>query len=189
MRQFGELVGRHPVIVPVPVLTPQLSSYWLEFVTSVPTNVARALIEGLEHDVLADDAPIRALIPLELTTYRAAAAAALADRRRRERDGTLDGRVDALPPEPAGLRVLREALQRRGGRRGAGGRRLARSRRDRRRDAATTFSTRRGQARACVDELVGGIGLRRGRRDPDDVVVGDAVDFWRVVARRTRAGG
>ncbi len=78
MRDFAGLVGRSPLIVPVPVLTPQLSSYWLNFVTAVPTNVARALIDGLEHDVLADDAAIRALIPLELRTYRDAARDALA---------------------------------------------------------------------------------------------------------------
>src|SRR5512144_1729528 len=70
IRQFSAIVGRDPVIVPVPVLTPQLSSYWLNLVTAVPTNIARALIDGLAHDVLADDAPIRALVPLELKTYR-----------------------------------------------------------------------------------------------------------------------
>ncbi len=77
MRQFGELVGRRPAVVPVPVLTPKLSSYWLEFVTAVPANIARALIEGLSHDVLANDADLRALIPLRLMTYREAVKAAL----------------------------------------------------------------------------------------------------------------
>jgi len=38
------------------------------------------------------------------------------------------------------------------------------------------------RARGCVDELTGGTGLRRGRRDAHDVVVGDAIDFWRVIA-------
>ena len=59
MRQYGALVGRHPRIIQVPVLTPRLSSHWLRFVTSVPTNIARALIEGLEHDVVADDTELR----------------------------------------------------------------------------------------------------------------------------------
>ena len=59
MLQFGELVGRRPLILPVRVLTPQPSSYWLSLVTAVPTNIARALIAGLEHDVLADDASDR----------------------------------------------------------------------------------------------------------------------------------
>ena len=66
MRCYGGLVGRRPRIIAVPVLTPKLSSHWLRFVTSVPTNVARALVEGLEHDFVADDAAIRALVPRRL---------------------------------------------------------------------------------------------------------------------------
>jgi uncharacterized protein YbjT (DUF2867 family) len=66
MRCYGGLVGRRPRIIAVPVLTPRLSSHWLRFVTSVPTNVARALVEGLEHDFVADDAAIRALVPRRL---------------------------------------------------------------------------------------------------------------------------
>jgi uncharacterized protein YbjT (DUF2867 family) len=54
MRVFGEIVGRKPRILPVPVLTPMLSSYWLGLVTTVPTPVARALIGGLAHDIPAD---------------------------------------------------------------------------------------------------------------------------------------
>jgi len=44
MRQFGEVIGRKPRIFPVPVLTPQLSSYWLALITTVPASIARALI-------------------------------------------------------------------------------------------------------------------------------------------------
>jgi hypothetical protein len=55
MRQYAELVGKKPYIIPVGVLTPRLSSYWLNLVTSVPTNIARALIDGLSQDVIADD--------------------------------------------------------------------------------------------------------------------------------------
>ena len=84
MRQYGELVGRHPVIIPVPVLTPGLSSWWLRLVTSVPTNIARALIEGLRQDVIADDAPARRLVPLELTSFKDSVRAAL-DAERNER--------------------------------------------------------------------------------------------------------
>ena len=55
MRRYGILVGKRPLIIPVPVLTPRLSSYWLRLVTSVPTNLARALIDGLSQDVVARD--------------------------------------------------------------------------------------------------------------------------------------
>jgi hypothetical protein len=181
MRQFGELVGRRPLIVPVPVLTPQLSSYWLNLVTAVPTNVARALIDGLEHDVLADNAAIRALIPIPLKTYRQAAQAALAA----ERDGDATSRwtegsmvyrqnrpdfafyakqmsgeaVAAVPAES----VWREVAS-------IGG------------ENGYYFLDALWNVRGRVDELAGGVGLRRGRRDPHEIEVGDTIDFWRVVA-------
>ena len=59
MRCYGRLVGRQPRIVAVPVLTPRLSSYWLRLVTSVPVGIARALVEGLEHDFVADATELR----------------------------------------------------------------------------------------------------------------------------------
>jgi len=81
MRCYGRLVGRKVRILAVPVLTPRLSSYWLRFVTSVPTNVARALVEGLEHDFVADDAALRALVPRRLMGLEEAVSAAIeADR-------------------------------------------------------------------------------------------------------------
>jgi uncharacterized protein YbjT (DUF2867 family) len=82
MRQFGKLVGKTPLIIPVPVLSPRLSSYWLRLVTTVPTNIARALIEGLKHDIPADDAEIRRLIPQRLKTFREAVEAVFEDERR-----------------------------------------------------------------------------------------------------------
>lgn len=64
MHVLTEKLGRRKrIIIPVPVLTPKLSSYWLGFVSAVPVNVARALITGLKYDLDADDAPLRALIP------------------------------------------------------------------------------------------------------------------------------
>jgi len=181
MREFGALVGRRPAILPVPVLTPQLSSYWLNFVTAVPTNVARALIAGLEHDVLADDAAIRALIPIPLRTYREAAQAALALERSGEAaprwtEGSLVYRrnrpdfafyakrmsSEALTAAPAAA-VWREIAT-------IGG------------ENGYYFLDALWQARGCVDRLTGGTGLSRGRRDPQAIAVGDAIDFWRVAA-------
>ena len=51
---FARVIGKRLLIVPVPVLTPRLSSYWLNLVTAVPTNVARPLIDGLRHDLVID---------------------------------------------------------------------------------------------------------------------------------------
>ena len=81
MLRYGAVVGKRPFIIPVPVLTPRLSSYWLRFVTSVPTNLARALIEGLSQDVVAEDQRLAGLIPQDLLSFDAAVAEALdADR-------------------------------------------------------------------------------------------------------------
>lgn len=79
MMQYAEIVGRNLRIVPIPFMTPKLSSYWLRLVTTVPTNLARSLIDGLSHDLTADDRKIRHAIPQKLLTYREAVNQALRD--------------------------------------------------------------------------------------------------------------
>ncbi|MGA7181174.1 MAG: DUF2867 domain-containing protein [Thiobacillaceae bacterium] len=181
MRQFGALVGRRPLIVPVPLLSPRLSSYWLNLVTAVPTNVARALIQGLAHDVVADDAAIRALIPLELKTYRAAAQAALAaeregDASRRWTEGSMLYRQNRPDFAFYAKRIQGEAMAAASADAvwcevaSIGG------------DNGYYFLNALWKVRGCADQLAGGSGLRRGRRDPHDLALGDTVDFWRVVA-------
>jgi uncharacterized protein YbjT (DUF2867 family) len=180
MRQFGELVGRTPRIVPVPVLTPRLSSYWLDLVTAVPSSVGRALIEGLEHDIIADDSAVRALIPRRLRTYREAVTSALdAERAQRGTSRWSDGsmlhrrsrpdfafyakqmRATAIADAPIdeAWRVV-SAI---------GG------------DSGYYFADALWELRGHLDRLAGGTGLRRGRRDSVHVAVGDVIDFWRVV--------
>jgi uncharacterized protein YbjT (DUF2867 family) len=202
MRQFGELVGRRPLIVPVPVLTPRLSSYWLDLVTAVPSNVARALIDGLEHDVLADDAALRALLPRRLIPYREAARAAF----EAERDhwGAAEG---LAPSDPLEAEARADAAT---GTPWTEGSMLYRRNRP---DFAFYAKHMSGEAvaevpatalwdvvcaiggdngyyfldalwslRAWLDQLAGGSGKKRGRRDPRELVIGDTVDFWRVAA-------
>lgn len=83
MCQLAQALGRrNPVIVPVPLLTPKLSSYWMNLVTGVPAPLARALIGGLRHDLYADDASLRALVPRTCLGFDAAVAAALAAERK-----------------------------------------------------------------------------------------------------------
>ena len=79
LRQFGDLVGRSVSIVPLPVLTPRLSSYWLDLVTAVPASVARPLIDGLKHDLVSDRPDeLRALVPISQRNYQDAVRSALA---------------------------------------------------------------------------------------------------------------
>jgi uncharacterized protein YbjT (DUF2867 family) len=78
IERIGELRGRRPRIVEVPVLSPRLSSYWLHLVTPVRAGVARPLVEGLRNPTIATETRIRELVPRELLTFDAAARQALA---------------------------------------------------------------------------------------------------------------
>lgn len=95
MRRMAPLLGRRvPFVIPVPVLTPEISAWWLQFVTATPFNIARALIMGLRHDIPADDAPLRALLPIPLMDFEESVRKVLTDERRltvthRWREGAL----------------------------------------------------------------------------------------------------
>ncbi|PKU21360.1 SDR family oxidoreductase [Telmatospirillum siberiense] len=180
MRVFGELVGRHPRILPVPLLSPHLSSLWLSLVTSVPANVARALIGGLEHDLVVADAKLSDLIPLPLKPYREAVEAALeAERSADERPRWVEGSMLHRQNRPdfgfyakhlraeGKTRASAEALWGQVG--SIGG------------DNGYYFLDVLWQMRGFFDLLVGGVGMRRGRPAGGDLAVGDALDFWRVI--------
>jgi uncharacterized protein YbjT (DUF2867 family) len=78
LRRVGRQLGVEPRIVPVPVLTPRLSAYWVGLVTDVPASVARPLIDGLKNPVVVRDDRIRDLVPVELTPFDEAVERALA---------------------------------------------------------------------------------------------------------------
>ena len=78
MERFGRIEGRDLIILPVPVLTPKLSSYWVGLITPVPAAMSMPLIEGLKNEVICRENAIRELIPLRLTPYDEAVRKALA---------------------------------------------------------------------------------------------------------------
>jgi uncharacterized protein YbjT (DUF2867 family) len=77
MTQVAELLGKRVRIYGIPILSPRLSSYWVDLVTDVPSNVARPLIDGLRSEVICRDDQIKSLIPIELTPFREAVSLAL----------------------------------------------------------------------------------------------------------------
>lgn len=78
IERIGLILGKRPLIIEVPVLTPRLSSYWLRLVTPVRASVARPLIEGLKNPTVAHERSIDRLVPIGLTPFDHAARAALA---------------------------------------------------------------------------------------------------------------
>lgn len=73
----AEQFDRHPIIIPVPLLSPQLSVYWVDMVTDVPRSIAHPLIYGLKNPVVVTDERLIDLIPLELTPFNVALERAL----------------------------------------------------------------------------------------------------------------
>lgn len=181
MRRYGEAVGKRPRIVPVPLLTPTLSAYWLGLVTAVPANIARALIGGLRHDVLADDAELRRLVPQRLMPVREAIDAAL----EAERAHTVAARWTEGLLMFRGFRLDNAFYAKRAGGEATGPARPGDVWR-----VVTTIGGDRGYhalgalwwLRGAVDWALGGPGLTKGRRHPTEVRVGDRIDHWTVLA-------
>ncbi|MBX3463885.1 MAG: SDR family oxidoreductase [Planctomycetes bacterium] len=162
-------------IVPVPVLTPRLSSFWVHLVTPVGARIARPLAEGLRNRMVCRNDDAQRLLPQRLLPVEEAIARAVA-----ARPETSWHDAGAVPGDPAwaGGKVFEDARSVR----------VAAP-------AAAVFAavSRLGGAngwhagdwlwrlRGALDKLVGGPGSRRGRRDPEELRFGDALDFWRVL--------
>lgn len=181
MRTLADVAGkRQPVIIPVPVLSPKLSSYWLKFITSVPTNIAQALIGGLKNDFNSDSTPLRKIVPQPLLSFRESVEAAF----RAERESKVEARwvegafsmrqhrIDhafyakqasgssITHASPASLWKVVSAI---------GG------------DNRYYYMNTLWSLRETIDGIFGGPGLKRGRRDPEQLRVGDKVDSWEVI--------
>lgn len=189
MRRYAAVAGLpRRLILPVPLLTPRLSSLWVGLVTPVPGSLARPLVESLRHDVVCREHDITAHVPdppegligfeqaVELALQRvreakvttrwssAAIPAAPSDPLPTDPDwagGSLytDDREQAVQASPQAVWRVIEGI---GGQHGWYSFPVAWS------------------VRGMIDRLLGGVGLRRGRRDPDRLFVGESLDFWRV---------
>jgi uncharacterized protein YbjT (DUF2867 family) len=175
-----------PVMIPVPVLTPRLSSLWIHLVTPVPAAIARPLAEGLSLPTVCTEHRIRDIIPQDLLTCGQAIERALDRVRQEQVDTCWADAGDLIYPEWAhcgdsgysggtilkcGYRAMVQgsasdlwpAVEQVGGETGY--------------YAADLLWKLRG----VMDVFSGGVGLQRGRRSRHNLRVGDALDFWRVL--------
>jgi uncharacterized protein YbjT (DUF2867 family) len=189
MRAYAEVAGlRKRIVLRVPFLTPRLSSHWVGLVTPLPLGLARPLIDSLVNEVIVRDPSLQEVMPHPPLPLREALE--LAVRRVEEltvpsrwSDATLPGRTpaDPMPTDPdwAGGTLLSDEQTAHSS---ASPEALFRT--------VTGIGGERGwyvaeplwSIRGSIDVVLGGVGMRRGRRHPDDLAVGDALDFWRVEA-------
>jgi uncharacterized protein YbjT (DUF2867 family) len=185
MKEYAAQRGLKRLMVPVPVLTPRLSSLWLGLVTPVYARVGRELIDSIKNATVVDDDSARRLFPaVRPRGIRAAIARALLNE---DRELAVTRWSDALssgagPPQWGGaifgsrivdsrsVRVPRPPREAFAPVRRIGG------------QTGWYYGDWLWRLRGFLDLLVGGVGVRRGRRDPENVVPGDALDFWRVEA-------
>jgi uncharacterized protein YbjT (DUF2867 family) len=173
-------------IVSVPVMTPRLSSYWLYFVTATSYKLAVNLVDSLKIDVVCENDDIRKLVPVEIIPYEEAISLAF---ERVEQNMVLsswknavnghfsNAHLDQFVKVPqygcatvvkkrtidSDVERIKDNIWRIGG------------------DHGWYYGTWLWGFRGFLDKLVGGVGLRRGRTNPDKISTGDALDFWRVI--------
>ena len=183
---YAEVRGLRRWLLPVPVLTPRLSSYWVHLVTPIPAVIARPLIDGLRNEIVVRDHRARVLFPaIEPLDYRTAVQLALeklegGDVETTWSDALSTNRGQTAPvtlttregmileqrqlPVAASAESIFGAFTSLGGKRG------------------WLYMNWAWRIRGAIDRLCGGVGMRRGRRDAHNLRVGDALDFWRVEA-------
>jgi uncharacterized protein YbjT (DUF2867 family) len=186
MLQYSQVRGLKRWLISVPFLSPQFSYYWVHLVTPIPANIARPLIQGLRNEVIVRNNLAREIFPnIRLMGYTEAVQAALVKLEAREVETVWsDALVTTLGHKPPVMMTTQQGMvweQRQ---------LLVHTDSHKVFCAFTSLGGITGwlylnwmwQLRGLIDRLAGGVGMRRGRRDPQDVRVGDALDFWRVEA-------
>lgn len=172
-------------VLPIPFFTPRLSSYWIHLVTPMPASIARPLAEGLKNPVVCQNHEIVNLLPQELVSCRKAIKLALERMEMQQVESHWSDAGYTFPPEwvysgdphwaggtiyedkrkiklKAKPEEVWKPICRIGGKTG------------------WYYGDWLWRLRGILDRMVGGVGLRRGRRHPVELRPGDALDFWRV---------
>jgi uncharacterized protein YbjT (DUF2867 family) len=181
------------LIIPVPILSPKLSSHWLYFVTSTSLPLARTLVSSLRNEVVCKDNRIQQLLPIHLLSYEEALQMAFERIQQRNvvsswKDAVNNPSINThflnyvevpyfgcyldkrVVPYTDPNEVIIKRLWGIGGEKG------------------WFFGNWMWRLRGVADKMVGGVGLGRGRRSEDDLKPGDALDFWRVLVADKEQG-
>jgi len=184
MTGYAQARGLKRRLIAVPVLTPRLSSYWVHLVTPIPANIAQPLIKGLGNEVIVrDDTALQLFPDAHPIDYKTAVRLALEKMNTHGVETAWSGALTSSQGDKTPVTLISiegliiecrqmsvsaaadtvyQSFARLGGARG------------------WLYMDWAWQLRGMVDRLCGGVGMRRGRRDPEELRVGDTLDFWRV---------
>ena len=181
MQRLARSLGLTRRIIVVPVLTPRLSSLWVNLVTPISASLARSLVEGLRSEMICRSDLARKLFAFEPRGFDESVARALDRIQSSAVETTWSSASMAAQPEAD--TTLSDAQ-------------LLSDRREREVNAPADtvysviaaiggangwyFADGLWRLRGFMDKMIGGVGLRRGRRHPTQLLPGDALDFWRV---------
>lgn len=184
LREYARQRGLRRLMIPVPVLTPRLSSLWLGLVTPVFARIGRELVEGLRNATVVRDRSALQVFPIHPRGVREAIERALANEEHEFAQTRWSDAFSTVGPErpwggvPFGPRLVDSRtvrvpctpemvfrpIERLGGTTG------------------WYYADWLWNLRGLMDLAVGGVGMRRGRRDPNHALPGDTIDCWRVEA-------
>ena len=184
MLQTAEALGLKRIIIPLPFLSINISSYWLNLFTPVPFTVAKALIEGLKSEVVIQNDNAKKYFPnIKPLAFIASVKKAVEEietnqviSRWSDNSGKIWDRnhtkeiSDAIffdRKEKDITNLSKENIYK----------------------TFTSIGGKNGwfdydflwEIRGFIDKMIGGVGLKRGRRDPDKLRIGESLDFWKVV--------
>lgn len=183
--EFASVRGLRRSIWTVPVMTPRLSSYWLYFITSTSYKLAVSLVDSMKVEVIAGDRDLIKLLKLKPLSYKDCVRQAFKKIEQNEivsswKDSTVSGRLDfkisdyITIPEFGCYKDIRKKqvtdvpacidnIWRIGG------------------ETGWYYANWLWKLRGLLDKIVGGVGLRRGRTNVQNIMAGDTLDFWRVL--------
>jgi len=194
LMKFAKVRNLRRRIIPVPVMSPRLSSYWLYFVTSTSYRLAVNLVNSMKVEVVCADNRIRDLIDIDLISYEEAI--------RRAFDKVEQQEVISSWTDAQSSNVLQQGISNLievptyGCFRDEQSERVDEDNKKRVIDRIWSIGGKNGwyyadmlwALRGFVDKLFGGVGLRRGRKNSNEITAGDSLDFWRVLYADRREG-
>ena len=183
--QFAKVRNLKRSIITIPIMTPKLSSYWLYFVTSTSYKLAQNLVDSMGVEIIGKPSNINELLQITPMNYTTAVKKAFVKIKQNEiisswKDSFVSGRLnknahnyinipvygcfkDHQKVEINNNKKVIDRVWRIGG------------------NTGWYYGTILWKIRGLIDKMLGGIGLRRGRKSETDLDIGDALDFWRVI--------